>query len=80
MQDWAFYLIHLQSVLREFDTRCTPTEEVLCRYFYESLRPLIRLWIDEEGRELDGWSALVKKATRAEAKAKIQASVSRDTD
>ena len=80
VQDWASHLIHLQSVLREFDTRCAPTEEVLCRYFYEGLRPSIRLWIDEEGRELDGWSALVKKATRAEAKAKIQASVSRDTD
>ena len=41
---------------------------------------MIRLWIDEKGQELDGWSALVKKATKAEVKAKIQASVSRNTD
>ena len=38
------------------------------------------LWINEEGRELDGWDALVKKATRVEAKAKIQAFVSHDID
>ena len=80
VQDWASHLEHLQSILLEFDTRCAPTEDVLCRYFYEGLRPSIRLWIDEEGRELDGWDSLVKRATRAEAKAKMQASVSRDID
>ena len=79
-QDWASHLEHFQSILVEFDPRCAPTEDVLCRYFYEGLRPSIRLWVDEEGRELDGWDALVKKATRAEAKAKMQASVSRDID
>ena len=78
VQDWASHLEHLQSILLEFDTRCAPTEDVLCRYFYEGLRPSIRLWIDEEGRELDGWDSLVKRATRAEAKATMQASVSRD--
>ena len=53
---------------------------MLCRYFYKGLRPSIRLWIDEEGRDLDGWNALIKKAIRAKAKAKIQASASRDLD
>ena len=54
VQDWTSHLEHLQSILLEFDTRCTPTEDVLCRHFYEGLRPSIWLWIDEEGWELDG--------------------------
>lgn len=33
---------------------------------------MIKLWIDKEGRELDGWKKLIKKATRAKAKAKMQ--------
>lgn len=41
---------------------------------------MIRLWIDKEGRDLDGWNALIKRGTQAEAKAKIQASASRDLD
>ena len=62
VQDWASHLQHLKSILVEFDPRCAPTEDVLCRYFYEGLRPSIRLWIDEEGRDLDGWNALIKRA------------------
>lgn len=56
----------------EFDDKCAPSKGVLGRYFYEDLRPSIKLWIVEEGRELDGWDDLVKKATRAEAKTKLQ--------
>ena len=78
LQNWASHLQHLRSILAEFDLRCAPTEDVLCRYFYEDLRPSIRLWIDEENQDLDGWNALIKRTIRAEAKAKIQASASRD--
>ncbi len=78
VQDWAAHLEHLQSILMEFDTDYAPSEGVLGRYFYEGLRPSIKLWIVEEGRELDGWDDLIKKATRAEAKAKIQGN--RDLD
>lgn len=35
---------------------------------------------DEEEREQDGWEDLIKKATRAEAKARMQLSASRDMD
>ena len=64
----------------EFDPRCASTKDVLCRHFYKGLRPSIRLWIDKEGQDLDGWNALIKKAIQAKAKAKIQASASRDLD
>lgn len=62
----------------KFDIRCTQIEDVLYQYFYKSLRPLIRLWIDEKGQKLDDWNVLVKKAAKAEAKAKMQASASRN--
>lgn len=39
---------------------------------------MIRLWIDDKSRELDDWDALVKKATRVKAKAKMQASANHD--
>ncbi len=56
----------------EFDVDCAPSKSVLGRDFYEGLRPLIKLWIVKEGQKLDGWDDLIKKATRAEAKTKLQ--------
>ena len=56
----------------KLDADCSPSEVLLGQYFYESLRPSIKLWIDEEGREQLAWDDLVKKPTKAEAKAKIQ--------
>lgn len=76
VQDWAFHLEHLQCILVKFDIRCALTEKILCRYFYKGLKSLIRLWIDEESWKLDSWNALVKKKTKAKAKAKMQAFVS----
>ena len=64
----------------EFNLWCALTKDVLCQYFYKGLRPSIWLWINKEDQDLDGWNALIKRATRAKAKAKIQASASRDLD
>lgn len=55
-----------------FDVDYIPSENVFGRYFYEGLRPLIKLWIIKKGQELDIWNNLIKKTTRAEAKTKIQ--------
>ncbi len=80
VEDWAAHLKHLQSILREFHTECAQSESLLGRYFYEGLRPSIKLWIDEESQEQLGWDNLIKKATKAEAKAKLQGPSSRDLD
>ena len=64
----------------EFDAKCAPSKDLLVWYFYKDLRPSIKLWIDEEGRELDGWEELIRKATRAEANAEMQTPASRDMD
>ena len=51
VQDWATHLEHLQSILMEFDANCAPGEGQLGRTFYDGLRPSIKLWVDEVGRE-----------------------------
>lgn len=71
VQDWAAHLEHLQSILVEFDADCAPLEGQLGRTFYDGLRPSIKLWIDEVGRQQLSWDELVSAANRAEAKARI---------
>lgn len=71
VQDWAAHLEHLQSILLEFDADCAPLEGQLGRIFYDGLRPSIKLWIDEVGRQQLPWDELVRTANRAEAKARI---------
>lgn len=71
VQDWAAHLEHLQSILVEFDADCAPLEGQLCRTFYDGLRPSIKLWIDEVGRQQLSWDELVTAANRAEVKARI---------
>ena len=53
VQDWATYLEHVQSILMEFDAKYAPSKDLLVWYFYEGLRPSIKLWINEESWELD---------------------------
>lgn len=38
----------------EFDLKYALAEEILCQYFYKSLQPFIRLWVDEKSQNLDG--------------------------
>lgn len=35
------------------------------------MKPFIRLWINKENQDLDGWNVLIKKAIRAKIKVKI---------
>ena len=55
----------------KFDAKFAPSKNYFDRYFYESLRPLIKLSIDKEGQKLDGWEKLTWEATRVKAKAKM---------
>lgn len=71
VQDWTAHFKHLESILIEFVTDCTLLETLLGQYFYEDLRPLIKVWINKDGQELFTWNDLIKKKSRAEAKAKI---------
>ncbi len=56
----------------KFDVNYVLWKTPLSQYFYEGLKPLIKLWIDEDSRELLARDNLVKKLSRVEAKAKIQ--------
>ena len=55
----------------EFDADFAPLEGQLGRTFYDGLRPSIKLWIDEVGRQQLPWDKLLKAANRTEAKARI---------
>ncbi len=46
-------------------------EGYLGRTFYDGLRPSIKLWIDEVGRQQLPWDKQVKAANRVKAKARI---------
>ena len=54
VQDWALHLEHCQSILMKFDAKDALSEDFLVWYFYESLRPSIKLWINQKGQEWDG--------------------------
>ena len=41
--DWATHLEHLQAVLREFDAVAALNEDIIIRYFWESLWPFIQV-------------------------------------
>ncbi len=73
IQDWAAHLEHLQSILLEFDANNTPWESQLGRTFYDGLRPSIKLWIADIGKDMP-WDNLIRVVNKAEARAKIQGS------
>ena len=64
----------------EFDAKYTLSKDFFAWYFYESLRLLIKLWIDKEKQELDNWKQLIKKSIRVKTKTNIQLASSRDVD
>ena len=53
VQDWAFHLEHLQSILQEFDADGAPEESDLIQFFRERLKPLVKAQMEQKGRELD---------------------------
>lgn len=72
VQDWALHLEYLQSILLEFDADAASNESYLIRFFRDGLKPSIKVWMDQRGRELDSWDELVEKAIDVEAKASLQ--------
>ncbi len=77
VQDWAAHLEHLQSILQEFDANNAPREGQLGRTFYDGLRPSIKLWIADIGKDMP-WDDLIRAANKAETRAKIQGSTHLD--
>ena len=72
MQDWAFYLEHLQSILQEFDKEGAPEESDLIWFFCEGFRPSIKAQIEQREQEHNSWEELIEKAIDAEAKVSLQ--------
>ena len=74
VQDWAFHLEHLQSILVEFDANGALVKSSLIRFFREGLKPLIRAQMEPRSQEYDNWDELVEKTVAAKAKANLQPS------
>ena len=72
VQDWAAHLEYLQSILIEFDPKCAPEEGTMIWSFREGLRPLVRVKMEQLGRELNSFEELVEKAVDAEAKTALR--------
>lgn len=72
IQDRIAYLKYLQSILMEFDSVYTPTEDYLGQYCYEGLKPLIKVWLNEKRREKLAQDELIRKTIRAKSTTKIQ--------
>lgn len=66
--------------MMEFDVKYTLLKDFLVQYFNKNLKPLIKLWIDKKRRELEDQKDLIKKPTRAMAKAKMQSCTSHNID
>ncbi len=67
------HLEHLQSILLEFDANNTSKKGQLGRIFYNSLKPLIKLWIADIREDMP-WDNLVSAANKVETRARIQKS------
>lgn len=55
----------------EFEADYSPSKALLGQFFYESLRLLIKIWIDKEGQKLLAWDDLVERLSKVKAKVKI---------
>ena len=74
-QDWASHLQHLQSILAEFDTVGAPDESTMICYFWEGLKPSIKVEIEQQDRALTSFKEMVQKAVNAEAKTGLRSSI-----
>ena len=72
IQDSAFHLEHLQSILLEFDVNRASEETDLIWYFQEALKPSIKAEMKSQVDEYEHWEELVKKTVVAEAKAALR--------
>ena len=72
VQDWAAHLEYLQSILIEFNPKYALKEGTMIWYFQEGLRPLVKVEIEQRGRELNSFKELVEKAVDAGAKAALR--------
>lgn len=71
VQNWSAYLEHAQSILIEFYADYAPGKSQLGHTFYDGLRPLIRVWVEEIYKQQMSWDDIVSAANRTEVKARI---------
>ena len=73
-RDWASHLQHLQSILAEFNSVKTSDELTMIHYFQESLKPSIKIEMEQQDRASTSFKEMVQRAVNAEAKAGLRSS------
>ena len=66
------HLKYLQSILIKFDQNCAPKEDTMIWYFWEGLRLLVQVEMEQRGQELNSFKEIVEKAVNAKAKATLR--------
>ena len=80
-RDWASHLQHLQSILSKFDSVGAPDKLTMIRYFWEGLKPSIKVEMEQQDRASTSFEEMVQRAVNAEAKAGLRSSTMvRDLD
>ena len=80
-RDWASHFQHLQFILAEFDTVGAPNESTIICYFWEGLKPSIKVEMEQQDRASTSFKEMVQRAINEEAKADLRLSIMvRDTD
>ena len=69
IQDWVAHLEYPQSILIEFDSGWALEKGTMIWYLQKSLRPSVRVKMEQRGLELDSFEELVEKAVDAKVKA-----------
>ena len=78
---WISHLQHLQSILAEFDFIRTLNELTMICYFWEELKPFIKVEMEQQDREFINFEEIVQRIVNAEAKAGLKSSnMVRDLD
>ena len=78
-RDWTSHLQHLQSILSEFDR--APDELTIICYFWEGLKPFIKVKIKQQDWEAMDFEEMVQKVVNVETKAGLRSSAMvRDSD
>ena len=73
-RDWAFHLQHFQSILLEFDPIQTPDKLIMICYFWEGLKPSIKVEMEQQDWESMDFEEMVQRAVNAKAKAGLRSS------
>ena len=74
-RDWASHLQHLQSILSKFDSVGAPDKLTMIRYFWEGLKPSIKVKMEQQDQASTSFEGMIQKTVNVEAKAGLRSTI-----